>query len=514
MEEGNKKKKFNFVPIIVFLLFVAAGFFGGIYIGKYIKNLHDSGIVLSKGKSFMYIGVFLIALYISAAIQIVIHEAGHLVFGLLTGYKFSSFRVGSLMWLKTDKGIKLKKFSLAGTAGQCLMLPPDLDQDGMIPYKLYNFGGAIFNLLTFIIFGALAWVLWNKSFCALILLEFALIGLLYAITNGVPIKMGEVDNDGHNAVSLGKNKAALKAFWLQLKLNELQAVQGLRLKEMPEDMFYMPGKKALKNSHISAIGVFYCNRLMDEMRFEDAKASMEQLINNCPNLIGLYKGLLNFDRIYCELVGENNNELIEKLYDDEAKKIEKQMKNYPGIMRTRYAYLLLHKKDKKKAEECKAAFEKMAKKYPHQCEIESERELMEYADKVYNCEDEVIDDPEMNKRVLNRYMNRMAKLFELYQEAGVLQGGYHVTAHELIKKAYPKMKDEHISIVTDYLREAEQYCEGYGQILANKSGVPGIPRSYEEECEEYVKKCRQQYSWLTHDTVIGVFYKVCWLSNR
>ena len=34
--------------------------------------------------------------------QITLHEGGHLVCGLLSGYRFCSFRVGSLMWMKVD----------------------------------------------------------------------------------------------------------------------------------------------------------------------------------------------------------------------------------------------------------------------------------------------------------------------------------------------------------------------------------------------------------------------------
>ena len=60
---------------------------------------------MSKNKSkkntfFVYIFVLLLAIYLAMFIQMVVHEAGHLVFGLLTGYQFSSFRIGSFMFIK------------------------------------------------------------------------------------------------------------------------------------------------------------------------------------------------------------------------------------------------------------------------------------------------------------------------------------------------------------------------------------------------------------------------------
>lgn len=39
--------------------------------------------------------------------------------------------------------------------------------------------------------------------------------------NGIPMRMGTVDNDGYNAFALSKNKEAVEAFWVQLKVAEL-----------------------------------------------------------------------------------------------------------------------------------------------------------------------------------------------------------------------------------------------------------------------------------------------------
>ena len=84
-------------------------------------------------------------------VQLIIHELGHLIFGLLSGYKFSSFRIGNLMLLKTGGKLKIKKLKIAGTAGQCLMSPPDM-KDNKMPVIAYNLGGAILNLLSCLLF--------------------------------------------------------------------------------------------------------------------------------------------------------------------------------------------------------------------------------------------------------------------------------------------------------------------------------------------------------------------------
>ena len=43
---------------------------------------------------------------------IIIHELGHLIFGLLSGYKFSSFRIGNIMLVKTGGKLKFKKLTI------------------------------------------------------------------------------------------------------------------------------------------------------------------------------------------------------------------------------------------------------------------------------------------------------------------------------------------------------------------------------------------------------------------
>ena len=53
-------------------------------------------------------------LFIAIGLQIVIHEAGHLLFGLVSGYRFVSFRIGSWMVYKREGKLHFGKYSLAG----------------------------------------------------------------------------------------------------------------------------------------------------------------------------------------------------------------------------------------------------------------------------------------------------------------------------------------------------------------------------------------------------------------
>ena len=81
----------------------------------------------------------LACLVLSFWLQAILHEGGHLVCGLLSGYRFLSFRVGSFTLLRQNGRLVLRRFYLPGTGGQCLLEPPDGDE---VPFRLYNLWGA------------------------------------------------------------------------------------------------------------------------------------------------------------------------------------------------------------------------------------------------------------------------------------------------------------------------------------------------------------------------------------
>lgn len=379
MTKSQKKKKIvwqQWIGIIFFLLI-------GAVCGFLMMNYLDSAEVANRSpieKIGSLIMLFVI-MYLAIFIQMIIHEAGHLVFGLASGYKFSSFRIMNFMWIKENGKIKLRRFSLAGTGGQCLMVPPDMVDD-KIPVVLYNLGGSIMNMITALIFLWLYFVTISTSFLSTIMLMISVIGFIIAIMNGVPMRMGMVNNDGYNVFALTRNRDALRSFWLQMKMNE-QITKGIRLKDMPDDWFFIPSDDEMANSMVAVMGVFACNRLMDIQNFEEANKTMSHLLEIESGIVDIHRNLMICDRIYCELINGNVAEVVE-LYTKELKKFMKLMKKFPSVLRTEYTYALLNGGDVLKAEAIKAEFERCLKNYPHPNEVAAERELMCIAYDNYN----------------------------------------------------------------------------------------------------------------------------------
>ena len=368
------KKKSSLTKYFPMVLFAAVGAACGFFAASYIDT-----ITANTGQFILWFVLLLMGLYLAVFLQLILHVAGHLVFGLLSGYHFSSFRIMSFMWVKEDGVLRFRRLSIAGTGGQCLMAPPELT-DGKFPVLLYNLGGVLANLL-------LSGIAWGLSCAAtgvpllLIWLRvLSITGIALALMNGIPMHMGTVDNDGYNAFSLGKNPQAMRAFWVQLKVNQ-QVAAGIRLKDMPAEWFALPEPDAMGNSMVATLAVFTCNRMVDAHQFAEADALMARLLEMDSGIVGLHRSLMICDRVYIELITQNRQEVLAQMLTKEQRKFMASMKTFPSVLRTEYVYALLGEKNPGKAEKVKASFEKCAKTYPYSNDIQSERELMALAER-------------------------------------------------------------------------------------------------------------------------------------
>lgn len=171
----------GFVGIIGVRVLVLGDSFDGLH-----SKFAETGMLETVGVSLLAILILLFSIFL----QVLLHEGGHLVCGLATGYRFVSFRIFNLTFIRKDGKLCIKRFSLAGTGGQCLLTPPERPLED-IPTTLYNLGGVLANLLTAILaFLPLLTVDGLPYLLKFFLLMLSLIGILLAGMNGIPMKMG------------------------------------------------------------------------------------------------------------------------------------------------------------------------------------------------------------------------------------------------------------------------------------------------------------------------------------
>ena len=305
-----------------------------------------------------------------------IHEAGHLVFGLATGYKFLSYRIGSFTFIKEEGRIKVKRYVLPGTGGQCLMSPPPYSSS--MPYVLYNAGGAIFNFLSFLLFLLFFFLFYTVPFLSSFFLMSAFVSFGLGAMNIIPLIYG---NDGSNILNIGRSKKEKESFWAQMKLAEYQN-RGIRLKDMPEEIFPVKAKDEIEGIMSASTFVFYENKLVDEGDYEGALEKAEEALSS-PLLPQILRVTVKCDVIYLLLILEKDKKEVDAIKDKTLIKQLKAMRGLITVMRSEYCYALLYEKNENKAAEIRKAFDSTSEKYPYYSEIESERYLMDKALSLY-----------------------------------------------------------------------------------------------------------------------------------
>lgn len=373
-QKQKQTVKGHFVSIC---FFTVLGVILGLAMISFLEWQLPDGI--SSGQKILRLSGLLVFLYLSFMIHIVLHEAGHLIFGLMSGYRFSSFRIGSHMLMKQENGeLVHRKIKIAGTGGQCLMIPPEM-VDGRFPVVLYNLGGSIVNLIVAALLIPVFCLMDKSSLFALFVFLLIAMGAMTGLSNGIPLRTKEINNDGYNAVSLGKSREALRGFWIQMKVNEL-LTKEVRTKDMPEKWFEVPSDDAMKNAMVAPIGVYAASRLMDQHRFDEAERLINHLLEIDSGIVGLHRNLMICDLIYLELIGQNRCDRVEALYTKELKKFIKSMGTFPSVLRMQYAWYLLRADDPDAAARISSTFERIAATYPYPNDIITERELIRIAD--------------------------------------------------------------------------------------------------------------------------------------
>ncbi|MBQ2658555.1 MAG: hypothetical protein IJF87_08320 [Erysipelotrichaceae bacterium] len=316
--------------------------------------------------------LFLLSMGIALILQTAVHEAGHMVFGLLTGFRFLSYRVLSLIISKEDGKLKLGRFSIPGTVGQCLMGTPVNTEKK--PYYLYNAGGLIFNLI-FMVFNYLIVFLSRNPYLAIFAAANGMYDLIMLIGNGIPFDGNGIANDGKNIQEMNRHPEAIDTFYSMLDINEMM-MNGTRARDTSDDMIDLRETTL----HTGSIGtsnlVWKENKLMDEHRFSEAEELMMQIRSNDYPLLDYHQKMLMLDQKYIDCL----NGCFEDITDRKTLNyLQGTRKNVLSVIR--YFYVrALYLKDEKELEKSRQALESLEKDYPFQGEYQTEKELIEIAE--------------------------------------------------------------------------------------------------------------------------------------
>ena len=318
----------------------------------------------------------LIAVLIAFILHIILHEGGHLVAGLLTGYRFVSFRFLNYTLINKDGRLQWRNFELAGTGGQCLMAPPDKPLEE-INTRWYNAGGVLANILIVLLSLILVWAFDLPHWLNELLIIMAFIGIVTALTNGIPMKLGGVANDGYNLLQMEKDLPGKQSFCNILDINA-RSQEGETYSEMPERLFALPQPIDWKNSmHVGSV-MSAATRLLALHQWEDAYQLLTEALNHKDEYMMLYQQEMENMMIQaCILTGR----------DDEArlhytKEVEKHIGQHASTQSdkqfTSMAIALVLDNDRPKAEKILHNLEANRDKYIHQSDVAMSLDLMHH----------------------------------------------------------------------------------------------------------------------------------------
>ncbi|MEY8463531.1 hypothetical protein [Streptococcus merionis] len=358
------KRLFN---LCLFLLGMLAFSYMGSMVGRQIA---------SRGTETSF-GIFggLILIYICLAIvfvlHIAIHEAGHVVFGLLTGYQFLSYRVLNLMWRKKADGkIVFSRYSVPGTAGQALMVPPD-PKDDKIPYVLYNLGGGLANLIAS---GLVYLFLYITNMSNIYLEIFGMIGMLTGLGNLIPVT-GFIANDGANIVHIAKHPKGSLYFWSNLAINA-RLSEGYSYSDLDKRYFLDVRNEDLNNNIVASSVFSNVSLLMEKEEFQSARDYLVDLNLNQAGVMDIIKVLGKVTLVYCDMLLEQAP--THTFNKKEWKIIQALSRSQPSVLVMLYAYYNLIEPDSQKAAKALAGFKKMEATYHLPAEYRTEARNLSY----------------------------------------------------------------------------------------------------------------------------------------
>ena len=345
-----------------------------------LPSSHSNSGAVDYGLMAMSIGLALLWLFVTIVIHLVMHEAGHLIAGLLTGFRFVSFRVFKYTLVKTDEGLSWKKFHIAGTGGQCIMELPEEQNVETTPWFWYNAGGVLMNLLLIVI-SVIMLRMFNHGIVSMsFFVMLAFVGLFMSLMNGIPMMAGGVSNDGLTTWTLWRHPDQ-RRFFVRMLQTAGQLNRGKRMSEMPqkwfEDIHVTEKSTYLEvNNRITFMAL-----LEDRLLLDEARSVAEEIMALGKKLPQLFRMEVACERVMLELLTTRRKEIINELWDKQQSRYTEMNSRYSPIKcAVLYAVELLMHHDSEKAETYKHQLETHQHDYTMPGEARTAMELVRVID--------------------------------------------------------------------------------------------------------------------------------------
>lgn len=301
--------------VLVFAAVVVGCYYVGFLTASFFK--HGCSLAAACGRLPQATHDLLAALgYVAVGVAglaagLLAHEAGHGVAGLMSGYRPVSFRLLSLVFTGDGRGrLRVRRYGIAGTFGQCLMEPPAGPAD-RLPVVAYNLGGIVANSLLALAAAGVACAagLGSVRIGAGVV---AAVNAYLALVNGIPSRAAGVPNDGCNVRCLRHDAGARRLFVQQLRLNA--ALQrGVRPAQVPAGWAEWHGVPDAADAMQLMQFLFHVSRLLDQGRLHQALADLTAVWEQRSRMLPLLRREVACELTFCAAVLQRQDR-VEQAY--------------------------------------------------------------------------------------------------------------------------------------------------------------------------------------------------------
>lgn len=275
--------------LVIFIVLVALGF-------AYFQINHIGLSDIVNEIPFWRLIISMFVMSFTVYLHIFLHEAGHLLFGKLTGYQLISFQTPLFRYTAKTRSFSREKSRVQGMAGQCLMSPPPKKAYEDKPYFLYLAGGLIINLLTAIILYGSSFIFSGELGFYFFL--FSLLPFYFFMANSFPIGY----TDGQLLRHIKQSDVSKVLYFKQLELNALLEA-GVTFNALPDELFAEVHSGKAKESLFGEYHyIIAYQRLLDAADFPAADRLLMDYQSQWNYLESIYVRNLACEFLFCHAI--------------------------------------------------------------------------------------------------------------------------------------------------------------------------------------------------------------------
>lgn len=245
------------------------------------------------------------AIILSFVVQLLFHEIGHLIGGMLTGWRFIYLQLFNVTVTKRMR-LSAFTFKIVDISNfQCIMYPESINSNPFI----YTLGGCLINLLLAMLGLIVMVVEYNNIVISLYAWSFFVMGLGFFIMNGVP-RVKQICND-MACYQLLKNDSLTKQCHNAQLMTAKLLYEGCTYKQIGEEILCLPSDEAY-NDILAYQAILEYYYYLDIEDYESQKKALEK-IKDESKLSTSTISYLHIEHVYVNLVNQIRNYQIHQL---------------------------------------------------------------------------------------------------------------------------------------------------------------------------------------------------------